>query len=179
MRESGGSGLKALLLSAVCAGIYSCAPQPSKPSTAQIPTRDSTPPLVVPFVAEDVQPFVGVGTGSIRGEAFLKQRGGGVVTCAGSDVLISPDVNYFRTRVLAIKAGVIISRDDYPLAAEVLRTTKCNSRGEFEITGLKPGNWLVSTLVTWLAGYSMQGGLVFASVAVEDGRQSQILISGP
>jgi hypothetical protein len=55
-----------------------------------------------PFDAEQARGLVAVGTSTLRGSAFLRQQGGGVVTCAGSDVTLVPATEYAKHRLTAL-----------------------------------------------------------------------------
>src|SRR4030095_16529486 len=45
------------------------------------------------------------GENSIKGQGFLRQQGGGVVTCAGSEVFMVPATSFFREVVMLFRAG--------------------------------------------------------------------------
>ena len=55
------------------------------------------------FSLADYQDYQKTGQGSISGQAFLKQKGGGIVTCAGNDVFLVPDSGYFRELLVHAK----------------------------------------------------------------------------
>lgn len=50
------------------------------------------------------------GDGEIRGNAFMMQRGGGVVTCAGNEVYLIPHNDYAAERLGALYDGEIKER---------------------------------------------------------------------
>lgn len=57
--------------------------------------------ITTPFDREAHAPYYLSGTGSIHGQAFLRQQGGGVVTCAGSP--IGPNATlYFDVELLKV-----------------------------------------------------------------------------
>ncbi|TSD85661.1 hypothetical protein FFK22_026240 [Mycobacterium sp. KBS0706] len=133
-----------------------------------------------PFDPAAYDAFKGTGTGSVAGQAFLRQQGGGVVTCAGAKVMALPTTAYTTE---LIEAGKYRSRFDLgdPQAQPVLTAVKkegiCDAQGNFKLTGLKPGNWIVFTEVSWSVGYNAQGGLVSAPVAIVDGQTANVIIS--
>ena len=53
------------------------------------------------FNAGDVAWSKAKGTNSLSGEAFLRQQGGGVVTCAGAVVVLVPVAPYSTERMMA------------------------------------------------------------------------------
>jgi hypothetical protein len=68
------------------------------------------------FDAEDHRSFEGSGTATIKGQAFLRQKGGGVVTCAGSDVKLMPATNYFKAAVAQARMGAQANGQAMPMA---------------------------------------------------------------
>lgn len=53
----------------------------------------------------EVAPYNALGPASIEGQAFLRQRGGGVVTCAGEKVELVPWIPIVQKGLEAWKAG--------------------------------------------------------------------------
>lgn len=130
------------------------------------------------------------GDGSISGTAFMRQRGGGVVTCAGQDVHLLANTEYARQRlshiyghapvtneVVAQDARVAMSRQyifnpDVPEYKADQRTTKCDEQGEFAFDSAKDGEYFIVTGVLWEVGAMRQGGVMVTKVIVS-GRKSQ------
>jgi len=158
------SAIAATLLS-----MYGCAQlSPRPPLTAWEP----------PYSAEEHEPYRADGSASITGQAFLRQRGGGVVTCAGEKVMVMPDTQYFRETLLQLKAGAVPSAgQDVWKGAGLVRRTQCDAQGNFTVTKLPAGNWLVVTAVLWTVGYRQQGGIVSTSVPVKANQAAQVLLS--
>ncbi len=53
----------------------------------------------------ELAPYRQGGTASIIGQGFLRQQGGGVVTCAGEQVLLMPDLPPIRQAIEAARHG--------------------------------------------------------------------------
>jgi hypothetical protein len=121
------------------------------------------------------------GTGTIKGNAFLRQNGGGVVTCAGSTVSLIPATGYAKERMMMIygsyESGYTQSaefkfHDDNNSYFVHTRTTKCDSQGNFEFGNVAAGEFYVSTIVSWTVGYARQGGALMHKYTITDGRVS-------
>jgi len=140
-----------------------------------VPTYSPVAASLIPFDEAAHQSYEGVGTGSITGQAFLRQKGGGVVTCAGSPVIIVPGTAYFRRVMEAARSGAIGQID--PAARALAKQTMCDAQGNFTATGLRGGDWLVTTSVQWSVGYAQQGGGLLKDVMVEDGKQAAVLLT--
>ena len=98
------------------------------------------------------------GPGTITGEAFRRQRGGDIVTCAGEDVFAIPSGPLTSQFVLDLRMGRDGDTSDSVMAYS--RRWKCNRNGEFSFVGLPVGKWHLLTSVKWRVGYESQGGWV-------------------
>lgn len=120
------------------------------------------------------------GTGSLSGQAFLTQNGGGVVKAAGRTVTLDPltttGINWWN------EAGkYYYNRNFAPPQSEnfikARRTTIADGDGKFEFKGLPSGNYAVSTTVTWQAGYDLQGGVVGQPVEIKDNEETKTILT--
>ncbi len=118
------------------------------------------------------------GTAKIDGQAFLKQRGGGVVTCAGNKVALSPDTEYFREYWSIIKRRAKpIEPEVQPGEQPVTKRTTCDAQGNFEFTNIAEGDWLLTTHVTWSVGYDRQGAILQRKIQIKHGASEKIFLS--
>ena len=131
------------------------------------------------------------GKETLKGNAFLRQMGGGIVNCAGSNVDLYPYSQYSDIRIQAqypkdIWLGSRIkSRDTFtPDAAEfdsLKRTAICDSEGNFEFESIKDGNYILVTEVIWNVmdkfGPSRQGGYLIKNISVGKGQKSKVIIT--
>lgn len=129
------------------------------------------------FSAQEHAAWNGSGDSSIEGQAFLRQRGGGVVTCAGQRVLLFPDTPYFQEVVSIASGGGKPATPPGPDAVAVTRNTMCDAEGRFRFSALPAGSWIVGTEVTWQVGYEPQGGAVVRTVTVASGQTVNVLLS--
>lgn len=134
-------------------------------------------PVDFPVKPEEMTPYLAGGNGVVKGEAFLKQRGGGLVTCAGNTVYLVPATSYYRQRLDAVKAGGRVLPVTDQTADKVRLLSKCNSRGEFSFTDLAPGKWLVISEVEWEAGSAFQGGVVSSPVDVSNEKPAYVIVT--
>lgn len=116
------------------------------------------------------------GGGSINGQAFLRQKGGGVVTCAGQPVFLIPDTGYFREIFRIAKDGGTMS---FPNSEEIKKTGRmstCNATGYFKFNNLPPARWIVVTQVAWSAGYDAQGGVLMKTAQTDGVSEQEIFL---
>lgn len=131
------------------------------------------------------------GKETIKGNAFLRQQGGGTVNCAGSKVDLYPYSQYSMARIEAQYpmdiwlGGRIKSKDTFkPVVPEfesLKLTTVCDSEGNFEFDGVKNGDYILVTEVLWNVpssyGMQRQGGYLFQKVAIAKGQKSKVIIT--
>ena len=134
--------------------------------------------LRTPFSQSEHQPFAASGAGSLKGQAFLRQRGGGVVTCAGSEVALLPHTEYFLELTWHIKERRPVQHEATALAnlPSIVRRTHCDAQGFFTFTQLPAGQYIVITDVSWEVLNRRQGGAVMQIVEVA-GAQATVLMS--
>jgi hypothetical protein len=129
----------------------------------------------------EYRPYFEEGSGSITGQAFLAQRGGGVVKAAGRTVSLDPATSIGNE--WWGKAGKFwVHRSltsPSPGFAKARRTTVADADGRFKFSGLPVGKYYVRTEVTWeIGGYnSTQGGLVGQLVEIRDGQTVDVILN--
>ena len=148
-------------------------------ATALNPIRTVTPfdPSLAAHIME-------LGANTITGQAFLRQRGGGVVTCAGATVDLFPQTPYSRERVLNLygtitqpSQGTRFLDDPDPRYLELTRETICDADGNFRFADVPDGEYFVIARVQWEVASSTQGGPVMAPAAVSGGEEVHVLIA--
>jgi hypothetical protein len=126
------------------------------------------------------------GTGTIKGSALMRQRGGAVVTCAGNDVFLIPatDSGSRELRRIFGSEGYVRRGGDSTMGGGTLvappqphRRGMCNAQGFFTFDRVKPGTWYVMTVVVWLAGDSYQGGTLLGTAHLVEGGEAEIVLS--
>lgn len=148
------------------------------------------PPIVLQatFNADEARAMLLPGVNQIRGNAFLRQQGGGVVTCAGSSVYLIPATHYARQRFRAIYgredgpsvAGAGNAQTFVPDSADYLRLvkeTQCDSQGNFVFDRVADGDFYVQTNVVWTVGNSRQGGHLMRRLRVAGGEIVNVVVS--
>lgn len=128
------------------------------------PPRGHIPPtrLFETFKPEEHAPYRESGPNRVEGQAFLRQRGGTVVTCAGAKVVVAPATDFIREVLAFIRAGGDLASLPIPGREyqSILRQTTCDAQGNFAIANLPAGRWIVATGVEWTVGRERQGGTV-------------------
>lgn len=177
--------MKRLLGMAVLAGLAGCVTMQPQAVEYKIASN---------FNSEFARNQIADGLGEINGTAFLKQQGGGVVTCAGQDVHLFPVTEYASDRVLLLYGGLpslnrTVSQDirnvlnkktsfvpDPPEYKEHSKITKCDANGEFQFSQVKDGEYYINTAVFWRV-QAYQGGQLLAYAKVENGKSPRIIMT--
>lgn len=132
------------------------------------------------FNSDEYVGYRQVGTGVISGQGFLRQKGGGVVTCAGGDVMILPATPFFREFIEKSFVSGQPAKLDYQLGLinrPIMKQSQCNAQGNFSFSRLPAGSWLVMTEVKWMAGNYWQGGALMREVVVSEGQSTEVVLS--
>ena len=141
------------------------------------------------------------GAGTIAGSSLIRQRGGGVVTCAGSTVRLIPATQYAQ-EIMVAKFGSVargytqandifgtasISFDNLAPQYDLLvRETACDAQGYFKFRDVSAGQFYVTTEVSWevpstspysFSSTSTQGGELMQLVEINDGETKDIVLS--
>jgi hypothetical protein len=149
------------------------------------------------FNGQEHSVYLKVGSNTVTGQAFLRQNGGGVVTCAGQSVMMLPDTLYFNQS--NSDANQECESDEpgekvaIKTAQSLYKTSQCDAQGNFEFNKVPAGNWIIRTSVDWNV-YSVeairfpnrniyypvtnkQGGNLEKKITVQDGEVNKIIIT--
>ena len=167
--------IKYLSVASLVLVLSACAATPHMFSSAYTP--ETLP------VAESI-----VGDNTVNGSAFLRQGGGGVVSCAGNDVVLEKKLS-FRRSSYAREANALSRYVRQASAVDPRHTafegslrslehtmksvSACDVDGKFEFTNLAPGTYSVCTRVYWVVGDEGQGGNLQGSVTIPSGASGQ------
>ena len=143
------------------------------------------------FEKEEYASYLKSGVNTVTGQAFLTQKGGGVVTCAGESVLMYPDTEYLSQRESDIDNGCQLNNDahepDSSIAA-LYKSSLCDAQGNFEFYKVPAGKYIIKVNVSWdvpsassIGNYyytldNPQGGLLRKKVTVQDGEVNKFII---
>ena len=140
--------------------------------------RESAPPFVkmqTKFDYSEHEPYAKQGENDISGQAFLRQQGDSVVTCAGSRVLLMPATSYFREMFWHI----IVAGSDpepldtpYPSLKSMIRRTQCDAQGYFWFSEIPDGTWFILTQVN-----ARLGGVLITEVTLSNSETTQVLLT--
>lgn len=162
---------------------------------ATLGTRDIAYQVSAPFDEAETASAIAEGTGRIAGSAFLRQKGGGIVTCAGSPVLLIPATKYALERLgvfygAELVPGETVVRSVFlessrnlvfnpdPLKFQTLvRSTLCDAQGEFVFEDIKDGEYLITTEVMWQVINSREGGFLVRPIVVKNGKTERLIIT--
>lgn len=144
-------------------------------------------PLSSTFDTHEARALIQPGSNTVSGSALMRQAGGGVVTCAGLNVLLIPKTAYAAERVQAIYGNIergyrsigqqIKFSPDLMEYQELTKKTMCDAQGRFEFGNVADGDFFTVTSITWKAGHSSQGGVLMQAVSVHGGEHKRIVLS--
>jgi hypothetical protein len=145
------------------------------------------PPVDIgPFDAQLAARMLSPGSNTIRGSAFLRQAGGGVVTCAGREVSLVPATPYARRLYAAlygtehgaaeVQNGPRLTGQNPGFAAHI-RTTQCDAQGTFTFDRVADGDFFLETTVTWVVDGFTEGGPIMRRVPVSGGQSISVVIA--
>ncbi len=142
-----------------------------------------------PFVPAQAAYVNQRGAASVRGQAFMRQLGGGVVTCAGEKVRLIPATAYTRERITKIYGNPEGGRINVyqgtsgknlpPAYFRYMRQSICDAEGNFEFNGVADGTYYLVTRIVWMVpgSYFAEGGGVAKRVTVKGGRSVRVILS--
>jgi len=143
----------------------------------------------IPFSSDEVSFIRSSGSAEVTGQAFMRQNGGGVVTCAGQVVQLIPAGKFARERFAGIygsemggKINVLQSASQDGLDPQYLALTKsesCDAEGDFAFSDIAAGSYYVVTSVTWTVGNQIipEGGALAKLVDVKEGQKVRVLLN--
>lgn len=167
---------KCAVFSVVC--LANCAVAPTQPVQ-----------LVNSFNADEIAWSNAEGQNKLEGSALLRQQGGGVVTCAGTEVHLSAYSAYSAERIRYVYGrdtggyadwGSFAFRARLPVDEAYLssaRVTVCDAQGKFKFSNLPDGEYYVTTQVSWSVGYSPQGGYLAQRVSLAGGETKEVVLT--
>lgn len=140
------------------------------------------------FDADQARRLMSDGVNIIKGNAFMRQRGGGVVTCAGAQVFLIPATEYAARRINIIygtgadRAFTNAKLDmkfnpDPPEYYSLTKTTRCDAQGNFSFDRVADGEFFVQTSVSWEVARRIQGGQLMHRVKVSNGSVANVILS--
>lgn len=120
----------------------------------------------------EIAAYTGAGSCTIKGQAFLKTRGGEVRFGAGEKVILFPDLPILREILSIGRSGQqpVLEPNVHQAWGNLWRTTQADGEGKFDFRKIPCGAWYVESRVVWevFSNYSssVQGGLVSSFVQV-------------
>ncbi|MGK5057316.1 hypothetical protein ACQ4WY_10265 [Janthinobacterium sp. LB2P49] len=146
------------------------------------------PPVVMPeFQQAEYDALSKTGSGGVKGQAFMKTKGGEFKKAGGEKVTLRPKTEYARK--LAMLPASLYKRQVVgtvsPKIRDYDRTTMADSEGRFEFTDVPDGTYYVTTNVSWSVFYpgaftpveSKQGGTITTEVTVADSKVSTVMLT--
>ncbi len=136
------------------------------------------------FDSEQAKLQLEKGNNTIKGSALIKQRGGGIITCAGNIIYLVPKTNYAQERMFYIYGNDEngFNKSSYsfiPDESEYYKLTKstiCDTQGYFKFEKIKDGEYYIITTIQWLVGYNQQGGSLMKKVSVSNEEIKDIVL---
>jgi hypothetical protein len=134
-------------------------------------------PVVTTYKPIDYIEYMKAGTGEITGQAFMRQKGGVVVTCAGQVVMLVPNEGIFVEIDKIYESGKKPIKPKVDLNSDAVKKTKCDAQGNFMFNHVPAGQWIIQTEVRWEAGNFPQGGYLSEKIYLYAGEKVNRILS--
>ena len=143
----------------------------------------------VPFSADEVSFINRRGESTISGQAFMRQNGGGIVTCAGLEVELVPAGQYAVQRINGIYGSPQGGRNSLLTPPSIVnvpseylsmsKTTMCDADGDFEFPNIANGDYYVIVGIAWTVpgSYIPEGGTLAKLVQIRNGQSTRVILS--
>ncbi len=119
------------------------------------------------------QEYTREGQYTVAGQAFLQRKGVGIVTCAGYQITLAPNTEFFREMV-EVYRNVRFPDVDPGLYKDYYRRATCDANGDFLFENVPSLSWFVVSDAAWFPGRT-QGALLLKKVDVT--RDQKVLLS--
>lgn len=141
------------------------------------------------FDIQEARAYLSPGPNSVSGNAMIRQHGGGVVHCGGSEVYLIPATDYAAERMMAIYGTTDVGYrplrgyhglqffPEVPEYTEILKATLCDSSGNFEFENVADGEFYVMTTVSWRVNDLRQGGFLMRHVTLVGGEDQRVILA--
>jgi hypothetical protein len=144
--------------------------------------------IKAPFDESQAKIMLLPGTNQIKGSGLIRQAGGGVVTCAGNNVILMPVTNCAREWAKHVFGSDIqgyystgmyrsITFSGADLFLNTVRLTNCDAAGFFNFTDVADGTFYVITRINWTVQNEIQGGSIMKSVTLSGGSKAEVTLS--
>ncbi len=135
------------------------------------------------FPEQEYQNLQKSGSAVVKGQAFLKTRGGDVKVAAGNEVILNPVTSYSNEwyEKAYVQGKNLVESD--PRILNYIKKTVADGSGRFMFKDVPPGDYYVTTGVTWEAGtgyqgaLQLQGGTVTKKISVNDGDEIDVIVT--
>lgn len=130
------------------------------------------------------------GVGTIKGSALIRQQGGGIVTCAGTQVVLIPATEYAKERIEKIYGSSdhgyqpafgflkIIFKNDALEYSQMQVKADCDAQGFFKFENVTNGSFFVISRIIWgTSPYVKEGGFIMQRVNITHGETKEIVLS--
>ena len=131
------------------------------------------------------------GNSLIEGQAFLNQKGGGVVTCAGKNVSLLPVTEFASERMMILYKNIERGYLNYTAATMIKispeappeyystgRQARCDAQGNFKYKNLPAGKeFYITTTVMWEVDYIPEGGYLMLKVKTKANEIIEVILN--
>lgn len=122
------------------------------------------------------------GNNTIKGTAFLRQKGGGIVTCAGYKTQLIPYTDYANEIMRATYGNSFggyvgyYSIDRNRNYFNYQTTAMCDVDGRFVFNNISDGDYFITATVVWKVRY-VEGGRLMKRVTVSGGEIKEVFLT--
>jgi hypothetical protein len=146
------------------------------------------PNIDTPLEIELAQQLLKPGKNTIIVNSFMRQRGGGVVTCAGFTVNLIPATQLARDRMTAIYGSPTGGIARFPIILPISKDIdnyerlsidkQCNSDGKVVFENVADGQFYITSLIKWqIEQFSVEGGAISKLIQVSGGQTLEVILT--
>jgi hypothetical protein len=123
------------------------------------------------------------GKATLRGQAFLKTRGGDVKTAAGSEVALNPVTSYSNEWYNNNYLRNMRMEPPDSRVFKYIKTVVADGSGHFTFKNVPNGEYYITTKVMWEAptGYQgslqQQGGLISKKITIKNDEDFELILT--
>lgn len=137
----------------------------------------------MPFPENEYKSLATTGTATVKGQAFLKTRGGDVKVAAGNEVILNPVTSYSNEwyQIFYLQHTPMEQPDERLWL--YAKKTIADGDGRFTFKNVPAGDYYVTTGVFWETptGYQAtmqwQGGVVTKKITIKDSEEIEVILT--
>lgn len=134
----------------------------------------------IPFPENEYSQLQKEGSAIVKGQVFMKTRGGNVKYGAGEEILLNPVTSYSKQWFEVNYLGKRVMSAQDPRQKDYIKTTLADGEGRFIFKKVPAGRYYVVGNVTWEAVPNQmfpEGGIITKQITVNENEEVEIILT--